>query len=653
MISDRTKDNINSMYKSYLREAKVKNTFICPLCGNGSGSDGDGLRINPKSNNPYYLKCFKGSCNFSGDLISLYQQEKGVNFVTAVKELSDRFNIILEEDSNKKSYAENKSSYAKTTQSNPNPGEAKKENFVSYFENCLNGMNNQAAINYLQSRGLSLDTAINFHIGYDEIKKRLIVPVSDYFYIARDITGTNKKRYDNPKGAIVDLFNKKALLTAEKEPIYIVEGTFDALAIEEVGYGAIALNGTPNKEKLVEFLKDNKGKGNIILSLDKDEEGQKVQKQIAEKLKEADIPFFIGDIIGEYKDPNEALVNDREGFKKRLFTAQAKATKPYNVLSYMLQGMNEDIEAYKQGKGIKTGFNNLDLKAGSLHAGLYILGANSSLGKTTFMHQMADQIAEQGTHVLYFSLEQSTLELVSKSISRCTAQINYDTAINSLEIRYGSSTEAVLNAKKDYIKAVGDRISIIEGNFACNITYIKQTIKDYIEQNNVAPVIFIDYLQIIPAEQAPSGRVPTDPRAIVDYNITELKKISRALNVPIFAISSLNRANYLQPIDYSSFKESGAIEFTADVIWGLQLACISQDIFYEGNIKEQRETIAREKSKLPRDIELVCLKNRYGISDYKTSFKYYPNYDLFLDAEAGQPIKSEEVPFKKGKSIIL
>ncbi len=70
----------------------------------------------------------------------------------------------------------------------------------------------------------------------------------------------------------------------------------------------------------------------------------------------------------------------------------------------------------------------------SLYPGLYVIGAISSLGKTTFANQMADQIAEQGKSVLYISLEQSSLELTAKSISRITRELNWKTARTAMEI---------------------------------------------------------------------------------------------------------------------------------------------------------------------------------------------------------------------------
>ena len=57
----------------------------------------------------------------------------------------------------------------------------------------------------------------------------------------------------------------------------------------------------------------------------------------------------------------------------------------------------------------------------------------------------------------------------------------------------------------------------------------------------------------------------------VDFNVSELKRISRDNDIPIFIICSFNRENYSTTVDFTSFKESGAIEYGADVVMGLQL----------------------------------------------------------------------------------
>ena len=70
---------------------------------------------------------------------------------------------------------------------------------------------------------------------------------------------------------------------------------------------------------------------------------------------------------------------------------------------------------------ICTNFNDFDNALdGGLYSGLYFIGAISSLGKTTFCLQIADQIARQKQDVLIFSLEMARDELMAKSVSRLT-----------------------------------------------------------------------------------------------------------------------------------------------------------------------------------------------------------------------------------------
>ena len=93
----------------------------------------------------------------------------------------------------------------------------------------------------------------------------------------------------------------------------------------------------------------------------------------------------------------------------------------------------------------------------------------------------------------------------------------------------------------------------------------------------------------------------------------------RKTNATFIIISSLNRANYHTEISFESFKETGTIEYSADVIWGLQL------------LLDKRTPADAEKAKkeIPRKIQLKCLKNRFG-SNFDVGFFYYPNTDVFL-----------------------
>ena len=344
------------------------------------------------------------------------------------------------------------------------------------------------------------------------------------------------------------------------------------------------------------------------------------------------ISFVTVDLCGGYNDPNEALQGNRERFTAAVNEAiRTTAARPDNISDYIDRLMSSEIDSFKEAKNRRTGFANLDEKAKGLYAGLYVVAAISSLGKTTLCHQIADQLAEAGEDVLFFSMEQSRLELVSKSLARRTAQKDITTAVNSLSIRRGYLPEQVLTAADEYKKSIADRLSIIEGNFSCNISFIGDYIRRYIAKTGKKPIVFIDYLQILQPELDERGRTKTT-KETVDSTVTELKRLSREQGLTIFVISSVNRANYLTPIDFESLKESGGIEYTADVIWGLQLQCMNE-VAIDTNVSEKRRKVKKAKAESPRKIELVCLKNRYGASNYSAYFDYIPEFDLFTEGE--------------------
>lgn len=308
-----------------------------------------------------------------------------------------------------------------------------------------------------------------------------------------------------------------------------------------------------------------------------------------------------------------------------------------NMSDYLKEGFLADIDkAKKEGKK-NTGFKYLDEASGGIHTGLYVIGGISSVGKTTFIHQMADQLAEQGHHILYFSLEQSRFELASKSIARTLGKQDFNKAISSIEIRASDrvSEELIRAGAELYSRKIQNRMNIIEGNFNCTVSFISKYTEEYIKQYQSKPVIIVDYLQVLQADiDEETHRKPTDSKQITDNNITALKRLSRSLDVPVLVISSLNRSNYLAPIDFESFKESGAIEYTADVIWGLQLDELNSDRFTSAKeLTEKRKLIAEAKDTNPRMIELVCLKNRYGRSRYNARFMYFPHFDYYHEIE--------------------
>lgn len=309
--------------------------------------------------------------------------------------------------------------------------------------------------------------------------------------------------------------------------------------------------------------------------------------------------------------------------------------KVQNMREYLSGSFQKELDENRKRGIIKTGLDNFDEELNGLYAGLYVVGAISSLGKTTLIHQIADSIAGTGTPVLYFSLEMSRLELVTKSISRITAlnalqagRKNLDEVCRpSVYYRSHGLDEAGKEALKQYTETIADNLTIIEGDFGIDVFQIRQQVQRF-SRNNPAPVVIIDYLQIM--KPAQSGTT----KESIDLTVSELKRLSRDFNIPVIVISSFNRQNYITPVAFESFKESGGIEYTADVVIGLQLNVLNEEIFgKDGHIKEKRNRIDYAKQENPRKIQLMVLKNRYGQAVSDLQFEYNPLYDVFTPAK--------------------
>ena len=135
-----------------------------------------------------------------------------------------------------------------------------------------------------------------------------------------------------------------------------------------------------------------------------------------------------------------------------------------------------------------------------------------------------------------------------------------------------------------------------------------------------APVVCLDYLQIVPTNREST-------KLGIDDAVRKLKKFQRDTNTTFIVISSFNRTNYAQSVSFESFKESGNIEYTADVVWALQLN-VMNEIKGGELVSETRRKIDGAKKQQPRQIHLKCLKNRQG-TNYDCFFEYHSAHDCF------------------------
>ena len=302
------------------------------------------------------------------------------------------------------------------------------------------------------------------------------------------------------------------------------------------------------------------------------------------------------------------------------FLDRIAISKITSLNDYFRQKYSEDINNQLKYYQRKTGFDNIDEKQ-IFSAGLYVLGATPACGKTTFAWQLAEQLARNGEDCIFCSYEMSTLELSTKTVARELFKNDNKITLTSADIRRGGYNRGITPVIEEYTS----------GNFNLNIIEVQnETVDELLKllrplctKVEKAPVVFIDYLQIIPSNEKDSKRG-------VDTIVRKLKIFQRETNTTFIVISSFNRTNYLSPVSFESFKESGNIEYSADVVWALQLNIINS--FKIGiSISDSRKQIDAAKKQHPRQIQLKCLKNRQG-NNYDCFFNYFSAHDFFEPA---------------------
>jgi replicative DNA helicase len=521
---------------------------------------------------------------------------------------------------------------------------------------------------YYTKRGLTNKTISAYKLGYHEdglnyvIEKarlkekpsdimkayKYFLPVLDTdggcsYFITRldDNSGIKANKTHNLKGHSARIFNDRYILNPflSDDIIFITEGIFDALSVEEIGFHAIALNSVTAARRLLEMIEQNKERLNgkiFVVALDNDGAGQKAKDEIIDNLKALKMPVTAFDVPANYKDLNEHLQCDRDSFAQviqRFVSNIDKDTlldainKENFVISY-LPDFLEQMKKNRANKVISTGFSTLDKKlGGGLYPGLYVLGAISSLGKTTFALQIGDTIAGSGEHVKLFSLEMSKFEIVAKSISRECFLIDAANAPSTRGVMMGQAQAELFAQAWESYKPTAANMAIYEGNFNTGVYQIREEVEKHIKQHNKKPVVVVDYLQVL----APVNERLSDKQA-ADRNIVELKRISRDYDVPVIAVSSFNRGNYATPVSFESFKESGSIEYTADTVIGLQLAGI-KEVAEMKTETEKKQRLNELKVANPRQIELVILKNRNAACYDSQHFQFYPKNNYFIEGK--------------------
>ncbi len=288
---------------------------------------------------------------------------------------------------------------------------------------------------------------------------------------------------------------------------------------------------------------------------------------VAQKFLARELISFASQIESKaYDSANDVddLMQEAEG---RLFEiSQRNVKKDVTAIDPVINQALAQIEAAMNRasglSGLETGFHELDkLTSGWQNSDLIIIAARPAMGKTAFVLSMAKNMAVNlNTPVAIFSLEMSNLQLVNRLISN-VCELPGE-IIKSGKLSPGDWDKLMAGVKNLYGAPL-----YIDDTPSLSIFELRTKARRLVREHDVK-ILIIDYLQLMNASGMKFGSREQE----VSMISRSLKQLAKELNIPIIALSQLNRSvenrgdGQSKRPQLSDLRESGAIEQDADIV---------------------------------------------------------------------------------------
>ncbi|MBA4504324.1 replicative DNA helicase [Corynebacterium sanguinis] len=257
----------------------------------------------------------------------------------------------------------------------------------------------------------------------------------------------------------------------------------------------------------------------------------------------------------------EALVDRAQ---QEIFNVSRKeASADYRVLSDLLKPTIDELTSIASGGGLElgvpTGFIDLDELTNGLHGGqMVIVAARPGVGKSTLaLDFMRSCSINQGKTSVIFSLEMSASEIIMRMLSA-------ETEIPLAAMRSGRMEEAHWEKLTTRLSEIQDAPLFIDDS--PNLTMMEiRTKARKLKQQHGLDLVVLDYLQLMS-----SGRKVESRQQEVSEFSRQLKLLAKELEVPVIAISQLNRgpeARTDKRPQLADLRESGSLEQDADMVF--------------------------------------------------------------------------------------
>ncbi len=335
---------------------------------------------------------------------------------------------------------------------------------------------------------------------------------------------------------------------------------------------------------------------------------------LAEKYLARQMVSYVSDIGKKTFDESYDIRDVVQEAESTLFElSQKNMKKDYSVLAPIVDKAMEQVKIAHSNKGgitgISTGYFKLDdMTCGWQNSDLVIIAGRPAMGKTAFALSLAKNIAvDQKIPLAFFSLEMSDVQLANRLMSNVCMVEGKKLLSGQLDradwLRLDKKMDKLMNAPL-YIDDT-EGLSVME---------LRTKARRLVREKGVK-LIMIDYLQLMTA----SGMKYNSRQEEVSLISRSLKGLAKELNIPVLALSQLNRSvesrqgpEGKRP-QMSDLRESGAIEQDADMViflhrpeyYGLKMS--SDGLDYQG----KAEVIISKHRKGATGIVLMNFKGEY------------------------------------------
>lgn len=375
---------------------------------------------------------------------------------------------------------------------------------------------------------------------------------------------------------------------------------------------------------------------------------------IMQKYAARDLIRMAGDIISQaYEDTTDVfdLIDTVSDYSNQITDKMIKKqyTHIQGPVNKLIASTTEKVFAEEKMFGVPTGFKELDYVTGGWQpTDLILLAARPAVGKTAFalnillgavglrihdirvnnFSQIVQDLLDSGKarSVAIFSLEMATEQLLQRMLAN-VCNLEYK------RIKNGTISEVELRHFNAVCQQLGRLPIFFDDNASLNMTALRAKAKKLKKKHNVG-LIIIDYLQLMEGEKYAGNREQELSKISRD-----LKKLAKDLEIPIIALSQLNRAvegRANNTPQLSDLRESGALEQDADVV-----------MFLYGN----PEKVIKERPYKANERHLGFRKHRSGkcadlIYEFEGSYQRFNREELTV-----MDVDYKEVPGHEVRAV--